>query len=93
MKTVTNIVSGEQEREQMIKWKMEYVARLFIEGGFQAIADAHNREGCGGIVMRHPPTQQDKRIEGIDFPVPKRKSMASTIKFKVDRFEEMAKIM
>jgi hypothetical protein len=72
MKTVTNIVSGEQEREQMIKWKMEYVARLFIEGGFQAIADAHNREGCGGIVTWHPPAQQDKRFEGIDFPVPER---------------------
>jgi hypothetical protein len=72
---------------------MEYVARLFIEGGFQAIADAHNREGGGGIVTWHPPAQQDKRIEGIDFPVLERKSKASTIKFKVDRFEEMAKIM
>lgn len=45
------------------KWKMEYVARLFIEGGFQAIADAHNAEGSGGIVMQ--PSYPTVRL--IDF--------------------------
>ncbi len=45
----------------MRKWTMEYVARLFTDGGFQAIADAHNTEGGGGgVVAWHPPAAESR---------------------------------
>ena len=41
---------------------MEYVARLFTDGGFQAIADAHNAEcGSNKIVTWHPPAAESRR--------------------------------
>ena len=64
----------------MIRWTIEHVARLFTDGGFQAIANAHNAEcGSNNIVTWHPPARPDKGIEGIDFPVAEEESMPSTI--------------
>jgi hypothetical protein len=45
----------------MIKWTMEYVARLFTDGGFQVIADGHNAEcGSSKMVTWHPPAAENR---------------------------------
>jgi hypothetical protein len=44
---------------------MEYVARLFTDGGFQAIADARNAECGSSIVTWHPPAAERRNARPI----------------------------
>jgi hypothetical protein len=61
---------GEEPPPGSQPWTMEYVARLFIEGGgFQGIADTHNAAAASDLVLNSHGGIRPRKSESMHVPI------------------------